>query len=64
MNRCINRAQQAANQLIGEFESAAAINTANYQLCEFILAAANLAKEDLDLAQKIGARMRENESKK
>lgn len=47
-------ARQAAERLLIEFENAAAIDTANYQLCGFILAAATVAIEDDAVAQKIG----------
>lgn len=49
-------AQDAADRLMAEFDGGA-IDTANYQLCGFIYAAAKLAQQDADLAARIGALM-------
>jgi hypothetical protein len=50
-------ALDAAERILREFGDAPAIDTADYQLCGFILAAAKLATEDPDLARRIGAMM-------
>jgi hypothetical protein len=47
-------ARDAAARILTEFESADAIDTANYQLCGFILAAAKIAAENEDFARRIG----------
>lgn len=48
---------QAANRLRVEFGDSACIDTANYQLCSFILAAAQVALKDEDVARRIGELM-------
>lgn len=50
-------AQEAARLILAEFEDAAAIDTADYQLCGFILAAAKVAGQDAALAARIGGLM-------
>jgi hypothetical protein len=52
-----NWAQSASKRLIDEFSNTAAIDTADYQLCSFILAAARLVSERPDFAQLVGERM-------
>lgn len=48
---------KAARRLRVEFADASAIETANYALCSFILAAAELALEDEEFARKLAERM-------
>ncbi|MGZ8395514.1 MAG: hypothetical protein ACXW3X_02460 [Rhodoplanes sp.] len=50
-------AEDAARRLIERFSDSAAIDTADYQLCGFILAAATVALEDQGVAARIGALM-------
>lgn len=50
-------AQIAASRLISEFSDVAAIETANYHLCSFILAAAKVVSNDPNLALRIGSLM-------
>jgi hypothetical protein len=50
-------AREAAAKLLNEFADAAAIDTANYQLCGFILAAAKAALEDAAVAHKVESLM-------
>jgi len=48
---------KAARRLKDEFEFASSIDTANYQLCGFIMAAAELALEDDEVARRIAEKM-------
>lgn len=48
---------EAAERLRVEFADSAAIETANYQICGFIMAAARVAIEDREVAARIGALM-------
>lgn len=50
-------ARDAAFRILTEFETEDAIDTANYQLCGFILAAAKIASENEDFARRIGCLM-------
>lgn len=50
-------AQMAASRLISEFSDVAAIETANYHLCSFILAAAKIVYDDADFALTVGSLM-------
>jgi hypothetical protein len=49
--------QGAARIILDKFEDAAAIDTANYRLCGFIIAAAKIALEDEDIAVRIAESM-------
>lgn len=55
-------AKSAAQRLLKDFGSAGAIETANYQLCGFILAAASLAVADPEVAARIGTLMEKDRS--
>jgi hypothetical protein len=55
--------QDAAKRLRDEFANAVAIETANYDMCWFVMAAAKLALEDEDIAARIGKKMEEMISK-
>jgi hypothetical protein len=50
-------AQKAARQIEQEYRDTAAIETANYMECGFILAAAQVAQQKPDVARQIGALM-------
>lgn len=53
----IEWARDAARKILDEFGNTASIDTANYQLCGFIIEAARLALEDAKVARRIGERM-------
>lgn len=57
MSEEIKRAEIAANRIISEFSDTVAIDTADYQLCAFIMGAARVASQNAEFARKIGALM-------
>lgn len=50
-------AEDAASKIIAEFAKSVAIDTAHYQLCGFMLAAAAVAQRDPEFARQIGELM-------
>lgn len=58
MSDQIRWAQSAANCLLSEFSDSAAIDTANYHLCAFILSAAKAVLSDKSVAQRVGDLMK------
>jgi hypothetical protein len=51
-------AEDAARRFLNKFSASASIDTADYQLCSFALAAAAVALEDKAFAEKIGVLMK------
>jgi hypothetical protein len=49
--------QEAAKKILDKFSDAAAIDTADYQLCSFFLASAKVAIESSEFAARVGALM-------
>lgn len=49
--------RMAARRLLDEFGEAAAIETADYQLCSFVLAAAEVALKSTEFARHVGELM-------
>jgi hypothetical protein len=56
-NPLLSWARQAAERLLVEFSDATAIDTADYQLCSFIIAAAELALANDLFAAEVELRM-------
>ncbi len=62
MNDMADWAQEAASELLHEFSDSMAIDTGDYQLCEFILAAAKIVMSNRVLAAEVGALMESRRS--
>lgn len=51
--------RNVAHEIIEKFENSASVESASYDVCEFILAAARLAASDIEFARQIAAETRD-----